>query len=126
MAEELSRETLEALLETLPVDLNFIDETDTIRYRLARRIFKPKPEVIGQKVQDCHSEASLPAVNQIISDFKSGRRQEVEFWKDRKGRKIYIRYLPVKDKAGKYIGTLEVIEDITDIQKITGEKTELD
>ena len=45
-----------------------------------------------------------------------------EFWIDLKGRKIYIRYFPVKDKAGKYIGILEVTQDITDIQKIKGEK----
>ena len=126
MPEELSRETLEALLEALPTDLNFVDETDTIRYRRAGRVFRSKPEVIGQKVQDCHSAASVPMVNRIISDFKSGRKKEAEFWKDLKGRKIYIRYFPVKDKAGKYIGTLEVMEDITDIRKITGEKTELD
>jgi len=43
-----------------------------------------------------------------------------------KGRKIYIRYFAVRDKEGKYLGCLEVTQDITDIQKVTGEKRLLD
>jgi hypothetical protein len=39
-----------------------------------------------------------------------------------KGRKVYIRYFAVRAKDGKYLGCLEVSQDITDIQKIKGEK----
>jgi hypothetical protein len=39
-----------------------------------------------------------------------------------KNRKVYIRYFAVRDKSGKYLGCLEVSQDITDIQKIKGEK----
>ena len=39
---------------------------------------------------------------------------------------IYIRYFPVKDKAGNYIGVVEVSQDITELQKIKGEKRLLD
>jgi DUF438 domain-containing protein len=49
-----------------------------------------------------------------------------EFWINLKGRQIYIRYFAVRDKAGKYLGTLEVSQDITDIKKIEGEKRLLD
>ena len=128
MPEKLSLETLDAILGALPAHLNFIDDTDTIRYRSKGeyQIFEPKPGVIGRKVQECHPEAVVPLVNRVIRDLRSGKRKIVEFWKDRKGRKIYYRYLPVKDRTGRYIGTLEVVEDITDIQKITGEKKGLD
>jgi len=61
-----------------------------------------------------------------MSDLKSGRRDVAEFWIDLNGRKIYIRYFAVRDKAGKYLGVLEVTQDITDVQKITGEKKLLD
>ena len=57
---------------------------------------------------------------------KAGRRNFAEFWIDLKEQKIYIRYFAVRDKAGEYMGTLEVTQDITDLQKITGEKRLLD
>jgi len=128
MLEAFSTETLEAILDALPVEVSFVDETDTVRYysKGDKRIFKRTPAVIGRKVQDCHPQKSLHKVEQLISDLKSGKRDAAEFWIDLKGRKIYIRYFPVRDKVGKYLGTLEVTQDITEIQKITGEKRLLD
>jgi len=128
MLETLSTETLEAIFDTLPVEVSFVDETDTVRYysRGDQRIFRRTPAVIGKRVQDCHPQKSLHKVEQVVSDLKAGRRDVAEFWIDLKGRKIYIRYFAVRDKSGKYIGTLEVTQDITDLQKIEGEKRLLD
>jgi len=128
MLEKFSTETLEAVFDTLPVDLTFVDEADTVRYysKGDERIFRRTPTVIGKKVQDCHPQKSLHKVEQVVSDLKSGRRNVAEFWIDLSGRKIYIRYFAVRDKADKYLGTLEVTQDITDLQKITGEKRLLD
>jgi len=39
---------------------------------------------------------------------------------------IYIRYFPVRDNSGKYIGTLEVVQDIARIKTLRGEKRLLD
>ena len=128
MLEKFSTETLEAIFDTLPVDLTFVDETDTVRYynKGDERISRRTPAVIGMKVLDCHPQKSVHKVEQVISELKSGRRDVAEFWIDLKGRKIYIRYFAVRDKTGKYIGTLEVTQDITGLQKITGEKRLLD
>jgi len=128
MLETLLTETLEAIFDTLPVDLTFVDDADTVRYysRGDQRIFRRTPAVIGRKVQQCHPQKSLHKVEQVVSDLKAGRRDVAEFWIDLKGRKIYIRYFAVRDKSGKYIGTLEATQDKTDLQKITGEKRLLD
>ena len=128
MLETILTETIEAIFNTLPVDLTFVDDTDTVRYysKGDERIFKRTPAVIGRKVQDCHPQESLHKVEQVVSDLKSGRRDVAEFWIDLKGRKVYIRYFAVRDKTGRYIGTLEVTQDITDLQKMTGEKRLLD
>ncbi len=128
MLEKLSTETLEAIFDTLPVDLTFVDDADIVRYysKGDERISKRAPAVIGRKVQDCHPKESVHRVNEVISDLKSGKRDVAEFWIDLKGRKIYIRYFTVRDKTGKYIGILEVAQDITDLQKIEGEKKLLD
>jgi len=128
MLEKFSIETLEAIFDTLPLDVTFVDETDTVRYysKGDDRIFRRTPAVIGRKVQDCHPKESLDKVNQVASDLKSGKRDVAEFWIDLKGRKIFIRYFAVRDKKGKYLGILEVTQDITDIQKVEGEKRLLD
>ncbi|MCK4368715.1 MAG: DUF438 domain-containing protein [Dehalococcoidales bacterium] len=128
MLETLSTETLEAIFDALPVDITFVDGTDTVRYysRHDDRIFRRTPAVIGRKVQQCHPQQSIHKVNEVVSDLKSGKRKVAEFWIELKGRRIYIRYFPVRGKAGNYIGTLEVTQDITDLQKIKGEKRLLD
>ncbi|MFC2005624.1 PAS domain-containing protein [Chloroflexota bacterium] len=128
MLETLSTETIEAILDTLPVDLTFVDDTDTARYysKGNERIFRRTPAVIGRKVQDCHPQKSLREVEQVVNELKSGKRDVAEFWIDLKGRKIYIRYFAVREQTGKYNGILEVTQDITDLQKIEGEKRLLD
>jgi DUF438 domain-containing protein len=68
----------------------------------------------------------LHIVNQIIEDFRNGKRDFADFWINMNGRLIYIRYFAVRDKEGRYLGTVEVTQDITDIKKIEGEKRLLD
>jgi PAS domain S-box-containing protein len=128
MLETLSTGVLEAIFDTLPLDLTYVDETDTVRYysRGEKRMFRRTPAVIGRKVQNCHPEQSLHKVNQVVSDLKSGKRDVAEFWIELKGRRVYIRYFPVRDTQGQYLGVLEVTQDITDLQKIRGEKRLLD
>jgi len=65
-------------------------------------------------------------VNRILDDFKSGKRDEASFWIDLPGKTAYIRYFPVKDKDGSYLGTIEVSQDIKPIRELNGEKRLLD
>jgi len=78
--------------------------------------------VIGKSVQNCHPERSVDKVNQMLSDFKSGKRDSVEFWINLGERKVYIRYFAVRDKAGRYLDTLEATQDITEMKRIEGER----
>ena len=124
MIENITKETLEAILDTLPIEFSFIDHTDTVRIfnKNGDRIFPRPRTVIGRKVQDCHPPKSLHKVQQIIQEMKTGTRDTAEFWIDHRDRKIHIRYLAVRDKQDRYLGCLEASQDITDIQKITGER----
>ena len=124
MIENLSKKTLEAMLNTLPVEVSFVDEDDAVRYfnKDGDRIFPRPRSVIGRRVQNCHPRESVDKVQQILDEMRAGSRDVAEFWIDLKGRKIYIRYFAVRDADGKYLGCLEASQDITDIQKIKGEK----
>ena len=128
MIENLNKEQLAGILEALPVEVSFVDENDLVRFwnKHETRTFKRPVSVVGKSVQNCHPKHSVDKVNQILSDFKSGKRDSAEFWIELKGGKIYIRYFAVRNKTGRYLGTLEVTQDITDVKKIKGEKRLLD
>ena len=128
MLEHIDLDVLEAVLNTLPVEVSFINANDEVTYfnKNGDRIFPRPRSVISRKVQQCHPQKSLHKVTEILEAFKHGKREVAEFWITLKGRQIYIRYFPVKDNTGKYLGTLEVSQDITEIKKIDGEKRLLD
>ncbi|MGD2247402.1 MAG: DUF438 domain-containing protein [Candidatus Methanofastidiosia archaeon] len=121
---ELSIDEIEAVLNTLPVDITFVDKEDSVKYfnQSGERIFPRTKAVIGRKVQQCHPQKSVHVVNEILESFRAGTRDAAEFWINVQGQLIYIRYFAVRGKDKKYLGCLEVTQDITDIQKIEGEK----
>jgi len=120
----LSVEEMESMLNSLPVDITFVGSDDTVRYfsQTKDRIFPRAKTVIGRKVQQCHPQKSIHVVNQILDDFREGKRDVAEFWIQLEGRLIFIRYFPVRDTKGTYLGCVEVTQDITNIKKIEGEK----
>ncbi len=124
----LYKEEIEAILNALPVDISFVDANDTVKYfnKAEKRIFVRTKAVIGRKVQLCHPQKSVHIVNKILEAFKTGKKDSAEFWITMSNRLIHIRYFAVRDKNGKYLGTMEVTQDLTDIKKIEGQKRLLD
>ena len=124
----LSKEEIEAILNSLPVDISFVDANDAVKYfnKAEKRIFVRTKAVIGRKVQLCHPQKSVHIVNKILETFKTGKKDVAEFWIAMDNRLIHIRYFAVRDKNGKYLGTMEVTQDLTDIKKIEGQKRLLD
>jgi len=125
----LTPEQIRLLLGSLPVDVTFIDETDTVRYYsegIQGRVFTRTPSVIGRKVQNCHPPQSVHIVNRLLDDFKSGKRDVAEFWIQMPGRFIHIRYFPLRKEDGTYRGTLEVTQDLTPLRALSGERRLLD
>jgi hypothetical protein len=127
-AGTLSRDEVEAIFNTLPVDITFVDSDDAVKYfsKGEERIFVRTKAIIGRKVQQCHPQKSVHVINEILDSFRNGRRDKAEFWINLKDRLIYIRYFAVRNKDGTYLGTLEVSQDITDIKAIEGEQRLLD
>lgn len=125
---ELSIEMLEGIFNTLPVDITFVDADDKVRFfsESGGRIFVRSKAVIGRSVQLCHPQKSIDIVNKILDDFRNNHRDSADFWIKMRERVIYIRYFAVRNREGKYLGTLEVTQDITEIQKLEGEKRLLD
>lgn len=120
----LRMEELVQLLNTLPFDITFVDKDDVVKYfsQSSERVFPRTKAVIGRNVSNCHPPASVHIVEQIVADFKSGSKDQEDFWIKMGDKYILIRYYAVRSETGEYLGVLEVTQDIKPIQDITGEK----
>ena len=134
MIGKLPKDVLELVLETVPIEFSVLDVNDKVLAwnKHETRIFKRPKAVVGRDIRNCHPKKSLHKVEKILSEMKSGKREKARFWihlqmenKDEK-QKILIEYYALRDSNGKYLGCLEASQNITDIQKITGEKRLLD
>jgi PAS domain S-box-containing protein len=124
----LTQKQLNQMLKSLPIDITFVDEHNQVRYysQSPERIFTRTPAIIGRQVEKCHPPESVHVVEQIVADFKAKRRDSADFWLELGGKLIYIRYFPVRDDHGEYMGVLEVSQDVTAIRQLQGEKRLLD
>jgi len=124
---DLSLEELNLMLGVLPIDFQYVDEHDRVRfYSEGERVFPRSPGVIGRKVQNCHPPASVHKVQEIIDAFRAGEKDTAEFWIDLRGRFVHIRYFAVRDAAGAYRGVVETSQDVTDIRALEGQRRLLD
>ena len=129
LINNLSHRQLHAIMETLPFEVTFVDAEDTVAYfnRLDKeKIFPRTRSVVGRKVEKCHPEKSVHMVSRIVDGFKNRTMDTAEFWIDFRGEKVMIRYFPVYDDGGEYLGVLEVTQEIGRLQKLTGQKRLLD
>lgn len=120
----MTPEQVNLLLKFLPVDITYVDENDKVIFynRGEDRVFPRSKGIIGREVRFCHPPKSVDMVLQIVSEFKAGTKDVAEFWFNFRGRIIHIRYFAIRDNNKKYKGVIEMSQDITDIQKLEGQK----
>ncbi|MHA1532139.1 MAG: DUF438 domain-containing protein [Candidatus Heimdallarchaeota archaeon] len=120
----LTIEQINVMLKTLPVDLTFVNENNKVVYYsdTEDRIFPRSRAIIGRSVQKCHPPKSVDIVEDILEKFKTGEKRVAEFWIQLGDAFIFIRYFAMHDAAGKYIGTLEVSQEISQIKSLEGER----
>ena len=119
-----SVEELQAILNTLPVDITFVDKNDKVKYfsQSRDRIFQRSRAILNRDVRHCHPPASAHIVNKIIEDFKSGKQDQAPFWINLKDQFVHIEYFALRSEKGEYLGTLEVSQDLTNYRKLEGEQ----
>lgn len=123
-AGQLSQSELNSILNTLPLDMTFVDKDGHVKYftQGKERIFSRPITIIGRHVSLCHPPKSVHIVEEIIDDFKTGKKDHEDFWIQLKEMFVHIRYFAIRDKAGEYLGTLEVTQNIKPIRDLQGEK----
>lgn len=117
-------EELLAILNTVPVDMTFVDRNDKVKYftQGAERIFQRNRAILNRDVRHCHPPASAHIVDKILNDFKSGKQSRAPFWINLGGKFIHIEYFALRNEKGEYLGTLEVSQDLTSYRKLEGEQ----
>lgn len=125
----LNLEQLNAILDLLPFALTFVDAEDKVVYfGGAAKIFPHSKNAIGNSVYSCHLPESVPVVKRILDDLRNGRKKEYDFWftPKRLGQTLYLKYIAVYNRKKKYLGCLEVAQNITEIKNLKGEKKKID
>ncbi len=124
----MTPEQVNLLLRFLPIDITYVDENDKVIFynRGDDRVFARSKGIIGREVRFCHPPKSVDMVLRIVDEFRAGTKDVAEFWFNFKGRIIHIRYFAIRDHNKQYKGVIEMSQDITDIQKLEGEKRLLD
>lgn len=120
----LTEEQLLGIFGTLPVDITYVDAEDRVAFfsEGPDRVFERTRAIIGRKVQHCHPPSSVDVVERILNDFREGRQNVAEFWIELGGKFVHIRYFPVRNPEGEYLGTVEVTQDLTRLRALEGER----
>lgn len=106
---------LEAMLDTLEIEITYVDEKDINSYYnnpKDKKMFKRPQSSLGREVYSCHPPQALPKVKKIIGDLKAGLRDKVVVIRDIGGSDYTITYYGVWDKEGNYKGILETVQNM--------------
>ncbi|WP_096271328.1 PAS domain-containing protein [Paucisalibacillus globulus] len=120
--------TLDAILNLLPFEMGFCDADDIFRWYSNNpdRVHHRRTEAIGRHVLELHPRIAHH-VEKLLSDFRSGARDDWEFWFPRRSGEdagqIYQKFMAVRDENGKYLGCMDVTVNINIFQGKEGKHT---
>lgn len=126
---QLTAEQIVLVFSHLPVDITFVDENNKVRFFSTpkERIFHRTNAVIGRDVHNCHPKESVHVVEQIVEAFRAGKKDKADFWISmRNGKRVLIQYFAVRNEHNEYKGVIEVTQEISEIQRLEGDRRILD
>ena len=109
----MSAAQLDALLNTIPLELTFVDDANINRYWNddgEKKLFKRPESALGREVWSCHPPKVQEMVRQVIGALRSGEQDSVDVWMEKDGEPVLVRYMAVRNREGAYLGTLEAVQ----------------
>ncbi|KIR01412.1 hypothetical protein P261_00226 [Lachnospiraceae bacterium TWA4] len=106
---------LTALLDTIPMEITFVDDQNINRFFNdygQPKLFKRPDMAIDREVFSCHPPKIEPVVRKIIEDFRTSKKDLVPIWMNKGGKTVLVTYMAVRDKQGNYLGTVELVQDM--------------
>ena len=119
----MTLDQLTALLNTVPLEITFIDVDNINRFfNEGPKVFKRPGMALDREVFSCHPPKIEPMVRAIIDDFRHGRKDRVPVWMEKGGRTMLVTYMAVRDNTGKHVGTAEFVQDMEFAKEHFGKK----
>lgn len=104
---------LDAMLNTLPFEISFVDVSDYNRYfNIGEKYFKRPTQAIDREVYSCHPPKVEAMVRGIITDFKAGKKDYIQVWMQKKDIPMLVSYYAVRSVNNEYIGTMEIVQNM--------------
>ena len=104
---------LTAMLNTIPMEITFVDEDNINRFfNEGPKDFKRPGMAIDREVFSCHPPKVEQQVRRIIGEFRKGTLDKVPIWMEKNGKTMLVTYMAVRDAAGTYLGTMELVQDM--------------
>ena len=104
---------LTAMLNTIPMEVTFVDEDNINRFfNEGPKDFKRPGMAIDREVFSCHPPKVEQQVRRIIGEFRNGTLDKVPIWMEKNGKTMLVTYMAVRDAQGTYLGTMELVQDM--------------
>ncbi len=116
----LNPEEIYEIIRSLPLELTYADKNDRVRFFTKSKLTKGFPRVktiIGRRLEYCHPPRLEGYVKFNVKLLKEGKFPYREFWTRMGDRIIRVLIAGIRNEKGEYLGTLEIVEDFTEIIK---------
>lgn len=108
---------MEAIFKSLPLEITYADKSDRVRFFTKSRFsggFVRTKTILGRRPLFCHPPRLEGMVKVNVERLKKGEEFR-EYWTKQGDRVIRVLVVAVKDENGEYLGTLELVEDLTEV-----------
>ncbi|TSO25727.1 PAS domain-containing protein [Lactobacillus sp. LL6] len=119
----LSIDVLNAIFETIPQEMDVLDENDVVVWSSMNkdRLFKRTEKDIGKTVYEVHPGHSQNHVKAVLKQMHDNKRKNLSIMIHKNGIPVNISFYSLHNKQGKYIGCIEVTQPVENLQ-VSGSK----
>lgn len=115
---QVTLEQLIAIFKTIPQEFDLLDENDIVRwYSNNHSLFSRDLSDLNKHVLDVHPKHSADRVKKVLAQMHDNTRDSIEMTIPAKGKQIHISFYALRDKFDRYLGCVEVTEDVTEFVK---------
>ena len=113
---ELTQEQTKLLFAHLPLGIGFsvADEEDVVRFWAGDSFSTCSPKLIGRTLYGCHPKRAHAAIESLLADLKSGKKDEVDTVEHGQNGAERIIYTALRDSDGAYRGVLETVVPLSE------------
>jgi len=114
----LKPEEFETIVNSLPLEITYADENDRVRFYSRSKLvkgFARSKTILGRRLLFCHPPRLEAMVRNVVERLKKGEVEYREYWTKQGDRILRVLVAPVRGRDGRYLGTLEVVEDLTEV-----------